>query len=432
MTTEKNQKIRETYAATKKRRERQAVRVFSVKIQENKLNTAQREKLKMDFVEAKWLYNHVLALSKGQDVFGLKYNDIEEVTHYDKDGNEIHSRLLNLSSQMQQDVLKGICTSIRALSRLKKDAGRKAGALRFISEYRAINLKQPNVSYKVISRNRVKIQGIKKPLKVNGLRQILALPEYELANAKLLHTVDGYFINFTVYVPKEEKKDKPLMGIDMGCQTALTLSNGRKISCVVEETERIKSLKRKASRMEKGSNNSRKMWLRINRSMERLSRKREDKASKVCHSLKEYRVVMQDEQIHNWSMTGHGKKVQYSILGRVKARLMQREDTVILSKWIPTTRFCERCGNKYDISQSERTFHCPNCGNECDRDVHSARLMVWFYKNIKGVERTLYNISDFQNSVDGYFGNHNSEMLGKEDVSSWSHINEQKMKPTSL
>lgn len=422
MTAEKNQKIRESFVATKKRREQQRIRVFSVKIQENKLSRAQEEKLKMDFVEAKWLYNHVLSLSKTQNVFDLKYNDIEEVVHYDKDRNELHSKLRNLSSQMQQDVLKGIVTSIRSLSKLKKDAGRKAGALRFISEYKAINLKQPNVSYKIVSKNKVKIQGIKKPLKVNGLKQFLSLEGHELANAKLIQSPCGYFINFTVYVPKEKEEPKPLVGIDLGCQTAVTLSNGHKISCVVEETERIKDLKRKASKMKKGSNNSRKMWLRINKLNEHLANRREDKARKVCHLLKPYKVIMQDEQIHNWSMTGHGKKVQYSILGRVKVRLMEREDTVILSKWIPTTRFCEQCGSKYEIKQSDRVFHCPNCGNEMDRDVHSAKLMVWFYKNIKGVERTLYSISDFQNSVNEYFESHNPKMSDKEDVSSWSHV----------
>ncbi|MCD8208375.1 MAG: hypothetical protein LUD72_10595, partial [Bacteroidales bacterium] len=97
---EKNAKIKETYAATLRRRKSQTCKVFTVKIQRNKLNKAQAETLKMMFVEAKWLYNHILSLSKeGTNVFSLKYADIPEVRHYDKDRNEIVSKVQWLSSQ---------------------------------------------------------------------------------------------------------------------------------------------------------------------------------------------------------------------------------------------------------------------------------------------------------------------------------------------
>jgi hypothetical protein len=38
--------------------------------------------------------------------------------------------------------------------------------------------------------------------------------------------------------------------------------------------------------------------------------------------LKNYaHIVIQDEQLRSWHRTGHGKKVQHSILGRLKAKL---------------------------------------------------------------------------------------------------------------
>ena len=54
--TEKNIRIKQTFLATKARRETQSCRVVTVKVQDNKLNTSQRESLKMLFVEAKWMY----------------------------------------------------------------------------------------------------------------------------------------------------------------------------------------------------------------------------------------------------------------------------------------------------------------------------------------------------------------------------------------
>ena len=94
----KNNKIKETYAATMLRRQSQFVNVVTVKVQENKLNSVQREALKMMFVEAKWLRNHILSLSQNvnTNIFNLNYTDIPVVKHYDKDKNELYSRMKKL------------------------------------------------------------------------------------------------------------------------------------------------------------------------------------------------------------------------------------------------------------------------------------------------------------------------------------------------
>jgi len=56
----------------------------------------------MLFVEGKWFYNYVLAMKKN----GLKLKDINstnirEVKHFDKDKNEILSKIEYLSSQQK-------------------------------------------------------------------------------------------------------------------------------------------------------------------------------------------------------------------------------------------------------------------------------------------------------------------------------------------
>ena len=395
---EKNQAIKETYLATLERRKGQECKVFKVKIQENKLNAMQCNFLKMVFVEAKWMYNATLALSKqGEDVFKMKYTDFSEVTHLDKDRNPIVSTLTYITSQMRQDVLTGIWTSIRALAKSKAE-GNKVGELGFISDYTSINLKQYGTTYKIVDRNKIKIQGCKKPFKVNGLKQLRSLGQYELANAKLLNTPDGYYIAITTFVPRTEKTPVGLMGVDFGCQTSLTCSDGTKYNCTVEETDRIKRLKRKASRQVKGSKNSRKTWGKIGKLNAKLSRKRDDAANKVAHELYDYTVVMQDEQLRAWSHR-HGKKIQYGILGRVKARFARREDTVVLSKWCPTTKLCTCCGERVDIKLNERTFVCPHCGATMDRDVHAAQNMLWFYEKNIGVGRTDFKPAELWEEV---------------------------------
>lgn len=61
MSEEKNLKIKDTLRATKERRSQMDCRVFSVKVQENRLSRAKEEKLNRCFLEAKWLRNAVVA-----------------------------------------------------------------------------------------------------------------------------------------------------------------------------------------------------------------------------------------------------------------------------------------------------------------------------------------------------------------------------------
>ena len=84
---------------------------------------------------------------------------------------------------------------------------------------------------------------------------------------------------------------------------------------------------------------------------------------------------MQDEQIANWHKGWFGKQVQHSCLGLVKAKLKALPQTVILDKWIPTTKWCPECGRKRNVSLDERTYVC-ECGYSEDRDIHSAKNML--------------------------------------------------------
>ncbi len=43
-----------------------------------------------------------------------------------------------------------------------------------------------------------------------------------------------------------------------------------------------------------------------------------------------------------------------------------------MNPFIPTTKECSHCHNKYDIKLDERIYKCPNCGFIINRDYKSA------------------------------------------------------------
>ena len=378
---EKNNRIREKGKETREKRKSQLCRVYRVKIDFSHLNEAQKEHLKMLFVEAKWLYNDALTFMKDHDI--SEYDTkVVTVQGLDKDHKPITHDLQYISSQMRQSVMSGIKSSLKSLSSLKKN-DRKVGGLRYKSDYMSINLQQHQVTYRLYDEKHVGLQGFSKPLKIRGANQFWNITGIELANAKLLSLPDGYYLAITTYQSKggEKKKYKPEIGIDMGIKTTITTSDGRKFKVLIGESERLKKCQRSIARREKGSSNRYRARKFMRRSYQKLGNKKRDAANKIAHELLEHEIVyMQDENLKGWHEGLFGKIVQHSVLGLVKTKLMNCERVIILPKYVPTTKYCPNCGTlKKDIKLSDRVYKC-ECGYKEDRDIHAARNMILLSK----------------------------------------------------
>lgn len=373
----KKASIRKSLLATAAKRQNQILKVYELKIVEKRLNTKQREELKMLFVEGKWFYNYILRLHKDIKLNNINTTNIKEVIHLDKDKNEITSKLNVLSSQQKQAILTRMNQNEKTIATLVKKGKQKHGSLQFKSELTCIPLKQYGISYKFKSCNKVNIQGISGTLLVRTGNQLQNVDE--LANANLIKKADGYYLNIVAFMNKENfkeiKRNGKEIGLDFGIKASITTSEGEKIDASIEENDRLKKLQREMFRRVKGSNNRLRTINQIQRKYLKLSNKKKDKANKIVHKLKAYDcIVIQDEQIASWQKGWFGKQVQHSCLGLIKAKLKLLPQTVILDKWIPTTKWCPVCHTKHNVSLDERTYIC-ECGYSEDRDVHSAKNM---------------------------------------------------------
>jgi putative transposase len=305
---------------------------------------------------------------------------------------------------MKQSVYADLKSSIKALARLKK-TGHKVGRLKFKSEIGAVSLKQYGTTYKFNNDHRVKIQNIHGLVRVNGLDQIK--DDVEFANAKLLNRADGYYLAVTTYTERKPYTDRPRadVGIDMGCHTSFTLSTGEEIDVKVKEPERLKRLQRKQHRQKKGSNSRRRTIHRIQKTHQRLVNRKNDRANKIVTDLNSRfgLIYIQDENLSGWQQTGHGKAVQHSCLGRVKARLKAQDNVYVVNRWIPTTQQCINCGDKHPMPPEIRTFEC-ECGLCMPRDLHSANRMVQEGRKLVPPERREFMRADWWTSILPYLG----------------------------
>ena len=373
----KNARIKETYNATRARRAKMECFTRKIKIDRSHLNNKQKEAIDRLFLECKWLANSCIANERfDNDYLKELGGKVQVKTPAGMEEREF----LVLGGQLSQSVIKGLKDNLRALSKLKSK-GRKIGSLRYRSQVTVVNFPQYGNSHKINrDKNRVKLANIPGWMRVRGLDQ---LPENaEFANCKLLDKPNGLFIVITCYIDRQTQDFTPgtSIGVDMGVKTHLTFSDGTKIEALVEESERARRLRRKISRQKPGSNNRAKTMARLEKVLAKDANKREDIANKIVHELlKNETVYYQDEQIKDWfkkqGQIRAGKRLQGSILGRVKAKLERSPRAVMLDRYLATTATCI-CGCRTKHEPDKRIFVCEACGYRDDRDIHAAKNMV--------------------------------------------------------
>ena len=415
---EKNRNIAQTMKETYAKRKSQICKCFKFKIDKSNLSKQQANQLKMQFVEAKWIYNYLL----DKDIYHFDYKNLSKVIHKDKNKNDIETTIQHVGSSVKQSIIQDVINQIKGLSVLKKK-GHNVGRLKYKSEYNSINLKQYGNTHSIRG-NKFKIQGIKQLIRVRGLDQLSKYENIDYANAKLLYDGIDYYISLICFINKEniEKQYKnDIVGIDMGVSTILTLSNGTKYNISIGESEKLKRLQVKFSRQTKGSNNRYKTIKKIRKEYIHISNKKNDISNKIVHSILNDNkiIVIQDEQISGWRQDGlSGSKIQHSILGRIKHKLSMCDRTVILDKWFPTTKYCSNCGSKIELKLKDRIFECPNCKIKEDRDIHAANNMIWFYLKYNKLDRSGTDQTSIKKPVKISYNKFVSKLTKQEDTMS--------------
>lgn len=372
----KNEKIKQAIKATREKHMNMMCRVFELKLNTQKMSLTQREQLTTYFREAKWRRNSIIA-----NFTSAIRNAKRAIV---KVGDTFEERPFSiLGSQVIQDIYDSVKTELKMLH-TKKEKGEKVGRLKFKSVCNSIPLRQYNMTYRIdFVRKLVRIQNIRKSFRVHGLEQIPQVAD--ITNAKLIRKASGFYLHVTCFVPKEQTKPTgKMIGIDFGIGHNLTLSTGETIDISVSESKGVKLASKQVNQAykrngkKKTSNHNRRVK-KLRRAYERDTNRRHDKANKAVNEIlsKNDFIAIQEEMIHNWHAGLFGRRVQYSAMGYIKAKLQTNLKTYVVLRSYPSTQICPVCGKTTKHPLKKRDYDCNYCGYHHDsRDVKSAQSIL--------------------------------------------------------
>ena len=371
MNLKKNKAIKEAGKATKLRRQGLSCKVFSCKIDKSHLSKQSSEFLRMSFLEAKWFVNDIIANDK---IFTSDYKNKAPIVLKDGKTPEVRE-IKNLSSQIRQSLAEKLKQDIYNLAKLKK-AGYPVGRLKCKKEVKSLPLNQAGVTFKIVDKTHIHIQGNKGLIRVNGLNQIPK--DAEIAQATLVHRAGDYFFKVTCFVPRKARvKTGKSVGLDFGVTTSVTTSDGEKFKIAIPESRRLRLLQRGkfVRKLDKTSKNRRKTIDIVAQAYDKACRQKKDIQNKLVSFLtREYDIIVcQDENIKGWK-SRYGKAVQCSCMGGIISDLKDKSEThILVDRFFPSTKKCRICGHLQEMHLSDRIFHCDACGHTEDRDIHAAK-----------------------------------------------------------
>ena len=187
------------------------------------------------------------------------------------------------------------------------------------------------------------------------------------------------------------------VGVDVGINVLAYLSDGTVFEnpkYLRRKIRKLKRLSRQASRKQKGSNNQRKAYNRLNNFHYRTGNQRGNTINHLTkHISSNYgRVTIEDLKVANMLKN---RKLAFSLqdagFGEFKRQIKYKcrwngVDLILADTFFPSSKLCNNCGQIREIDLSVRTYTC-ECGYSCDRDFNASKNLddYLLYQQIKKI-----------------------------------------------
>ena len=346
-------------------------------------NNEQRDFLIQQFGACRYVWNHFLDLRNKRYIETGKGMTYKEMSSLLTEMKKKEEWLNSVNSQSLQQTLMHLDTAFKRF--FKKEA-----------MYPSFKRKRCRQSFTVpqhfsLSDGKVMLPKIAKPIRIFMHRKAIGIPR----SVTVSMTPSGkYYASILTEVEPEQIEKVPVsadttVGIDVGINEFLTTSDGLQIhnpKKLRSSEKKLIKYQRRLSRKVKDSQNREKARIKVASIHEHIANQRKDFLSKVSDVLtRQYdTVAIEDLNINGMKKNHHlARSISdagwHSFFAMLKAKALQRGKNVIeIGVFEPSSKMCSKCGHTYDLKLDERSWKCPECGMEHERDLNAARNIKRF------------------------------------------------------
>jgi len=336
------------------------------------------------------LYNDCL----NERVIAYKENK-KSISQYDQmrrlpQLKKVFSGFKQVNSQTLQDVIQRLDKAYQGFFRRVKNK-EKAGFPRFKGQNRYDSFTLKQTGWK-LDNEHLDIKNVGK-FKILYSRPI----EGDIKTITIRRSPsDKWFVSFSCNnVPQKLlPKTKKEIAIDMGCQSFLTDSNGRKVDNprFFKKSEDILTMRQqRLSQRKLGSERRNKARLLVVKIHQKIFNQRQDFHFKTANNLIKENDKIYIEKLKNWkTFKGLNRSMrdaawfQFFNILRFKAAEASREVIEIPAQ--NTSQLCSKCGQLVEKDLSVRVHKCP-CGLEIARDWNAALNILRFGQSLRLIPR---------------------------------------------
>lgn len=352
------------------------IRLYLNKEQENYVNNL--------LGTSRFIYNNLLAYKISE------YNNSKHSVSF----SELGKKLVNLKSEY--DWIKNSHSKVLQQSLINLEKAYKsffcngAGFPKFKSKKdNKQSCRFPSDAISGINGNRINIIKQLKDIHFKCSRtdeKYLNKNQNNIKSGTLSKTKSGKYY-FSILIDKSNNiKDNSnnITGIDLGVKDFIITSEGQTFENLKLKRKNEKTLvklNRQLSKKQTGSKNKNKSRIKLAKLHEKLNNKKENYLHSVVNQLlNENQVIVMEDLNVNGMLKNHklSKSIQELSLYKFKEILKYKAEwygkmIIEIDRFYPSSKLCSCCGYKYkELSLKERTWICPECKTEHDRDYNAA------------------------------------------------------------
>lgn len=238
----------------------------------------------------------------------------------------------------------------------------------------------------ILPNDKIQIRKFKEGIKFIKHREIKG----ELRSVTVSKNPAGkYFASLLCEVPKKVlPKTNKHIGIDLGLKDFIVTSDGQKIAnarFLKKYQKKLAKAQKHFSRKQKGSNRRERQRIKVAKIYEKITNSRNDLQHQVSSRLvKKYDLIALEDlnvkgMVQNRKLSKAISDVSWSSFVtklKYKANWYGRE-VVVIDRFYPSSKTCSNCLYiKESLNLNERSWICPKCNTEHDRDVNASKNIL--------------------------------------------------------